>query len=81
MENRTYEDIRKEFDFLLQQHRDDEAEKFVLIQVDIKQLRQDMTAFTEAWQQARGVVVFIKWMVSIAGGVAAFLLFIKDHVK
>jgi len=75
------QDIRREFDFLLQTHREDEAEQFALIQADIKQLRTDMRAFTDAWQQARGVVTFIKWVVSIAGGITAFLLFIKDHIK
>jgi len=48
---------------------------------DIKELRNEMTAFTEAWQQAKGVVTFVKWVVSIAGGVTAFLLFIRDHIK
>jgi len=81
MEDHHYTEVRKAFDFLLQQHKDDEAEKFALIQKDLSQLRADMKAFTEAWQQARGVVIFIKWAVSIAGGVAAFLLFIKDHIK
>jgi hypothetical protein len=81
MEGQTYREVRKEFDFLLQTHMEDGAEKFALIQADIKQLRTDMRAFTDAWQQARGVVTFIKWIVSIAGGVTALFLFIKDHIK
>ena len=76
MNDVAYE-IRQE----LQAHIAKEDIKFEELQADIKQLRIDMTTFTDAWQQAKGVVTFIKWVISIAGGVTAFILFIKDHVK
>lgn len=74
-------EIKKEMDELLAIHIQEENLKFEQLFADIKELRREMTAFTEAWQQAKGVVTFVKWMVSIAGGVTAFLLFIKDHLK
>jgi hypothetical protein len=74
-------DVKREVDEILQTHITEENLKFSEIQEDIRQLRKDMTAFTEAWQQAKGVVTFVKWLVSIAGGVTAFLLFMKDHWK
>ena len=74
-------EIRKELDEILSLHIQEENLKFEQLFADIKELRREMTAFTEAWQQAKGVVTFVKWVVSIAGGVTAFLLFIKDHWK
>jgi len=74
-------EIRKELDEILSAHIQEENAKFEQLFADIKELRREMTAFTEAWQQAKGVVTFVKWVVSIAGGVTAFLLFIRDHIK
>ena len=80
MGDMNYE-IRKELDEILALHIQEENLKFEQLFVDIKELRREMTAFTEAWQQAKGVVTFVKWVVSIAGGVTAFLLFMRDHIK
>ena len=80
MGDMNYE-IRKELDEILSAHIQEENAKFEQLFADIKELRREMTAFTEAWQQAKGVVTFVKWVVSIAGGVTAFLLFMRDHIK
>ena len=80
MGDMNYE-IRKELNEILALHIQEENLKFEQLFADIKELRREMTAFTEAWQQAKGVVTFVKWVVSIAGGVTAFLLFMRDHIK
>lgn len=72
---------RRESDPLLLLHIEKEEMQFAELRADIKQLQVDMTAFTEAWQQAKGVVTFVKWIMGISGGIVALLLFIKDHVK
>ena len=74
-------EIRKELNEILALHIQEENLKFEQLFADIKELRREMTACTEAWQQAKGVVTFVKWVVSIAGGVTAFLLFMRDHIK
>ena len=74
-------EIKREMEDLLATHIQEENLKFEQLFADIKELRREMTAFTEAWQQAKGVVTFVKWIVSIAGGITAFLLFIRDHIK
>lgn len=81
MENTRYYEMRREVDSLLKLHMEEESVKFDAIQEDIKQLRVDMKAFTDAWQQAKGVLTFIKWSVSIASCAAALFLFIKDHFR
>ena len=74
-------EIKKEMEDILATHIQEENLKFEQLFADIKELRKEMTAFTEAWQQAKGVVTFVKCIVSIAGGVTSFLLFIRDHIK
>jgi len=71
----------QQIDRRLNLHTKEEDAKFEQLFSDIKELRREMTAFTEAWQQARGAVTFIKWLISIIGGITAALLFIKDHIK
>lgn len=68
-------------DKTLESHIEEEDKRFSELHQEIKDLRQDIKELTIAWQQAKGVVTFVKWIVSIAGGVTAFLLFIKDHLK
>ena len=74
-------EIKKEVDDILSIHIQEENLKFEQLFADIKELRKEMTAFTEAWQQAKGVLSFVKWVVGISGSVGAFILFIKDHIK
>lgn len=74
-------EIRRHIEIKLEEHMLEEDRRFEELRLDIKELRLQMQAFTEAWQQAKGVVTFIKWIISIAGGVTAFFLFVKDHVK
>jgi hypothetical protein len=72
---------RRVIDPYLQEHIQREEEQLKELREDIKQLQLDMTAFTDAWQQAKGVVQFVKWIVGISSGLVAFVLFIKDHIK
>jgi hypothetical protein len=72
---------RRDIDPFLQAHIEKEEGQLRELREDIKNLQLEMTAFTEAWQQAKGVVQFVKWLVGISSGLAAFVLFIKDHIK
>jgi len=56
-------------------------EQFQELKDDIREIKSELKLFTDAWQQARGVITFIKWFTGIAGGITAFFLFIKDHIK
>lgn len=74
-------EIKRHIDTILELHMQEEDRRFDELLLDIRELKTQMQAFTEAWQQAKGVVTFVKWIISIAGGVTAFFLFIKDHIK
>ena len=58
-----------------------EIARFVELQQEIKEMRQDIKDLTSAWQQAKGVVSFMKWVAGIGGSVGAWFLFFKDHWK
>ena len=74
-------EIRRQVDDLLEQHMREEDARFEGLISDIKELKQGIKDSTSAWQQARGVVSFVKWVLGIVGGLTVFLTFMKDHWK
>lgn len=51
------------------------------LQVQVNTLSTDLKTLLGLFEQARGVVTFIKWLVALGGALGATVLFIKDHVK
>jgi len=47
----------------------------------IKTLTTQVEMLVTSWNQAKGVITFVKWIAGISGSLVAFILFIKDHVK
>lgn len=74
-------EVRRNMDLILEHHIAEEDQRFLQLQQEIKDLRQDIKELTIAWQQAKGVVTFIKWCSIAAGGFVTFFLFIKEHWK
>jgi hypothetical protein len=72
---------RRSTDLVLQQHTVEEIERYEDLKRDIKALQDTVESLVEAWNQARGAISLIKWIVGISGSLAAFILFIKDHIK
>ncbi len=72
---------RRAFDFVLKQHTDDEIERYEDLKKDIKELKETVENLVSIWNQAKGAISLIKWIVAISGSFGAFILFIKDHVK
>lgn len=77
-----------ELSTFLEEHVDEERVRDAIMSAkidemseQIKTLTTQMESLITAWNQAKGVVSFIKWVVGISGSVAAFILFIKDHIK
>ena len=73
--------VSRHIDSILKKHIEDEDAKFYRLEKQLSELTKTMNAFVEAWQQAKGVITFVKWLASIAGGLTAFVLFLKDHWK
>lgn len=81
------EDIR-ELSKSLEEHVDEERVRDALISAKIEEMSKQIQTLTEhmeslatSWNQAKGVLSFVKWVVGISGSLAAFILFIKDHFK
>lgn len=72
---------RRAFDLVLQQHTEDEIARYEDLKREIKELRETVKSLVDIWNQTKGVVSFVKWIVGISGSVGAFILFVKDHVK
>ena len=72
----------------LEEHVDEERVRGALMSAkidemseQIKTLTTQMESLVTAWNQAKGVISFVKWVVGISGSAVAFLLFIKEHIK
>lgn len=57
------------------------AAKMQALEDKVDTLSKDVRSLLEMWQQARGIITFVKWMAGISGGILAFIVFIKDHIK
>lgn len=51
------------------------------LQVQINDLASDLKTLLALFEQARGVITFVKWLVALGSALGATILFIKDHVK
>ena len=72
----------------LEEHVDEERVRDALMSAKIDEMSKQIQTLTEqmeslvtSWNQAKGVLSFVKWVVGISGSVGAFILFIKDHIK
>ena len=72
---------RRTFDLVWQQHTEDEIARYEDLKREIKELRETVKSLVDIWNQTKGVVSFVKWILGISGSVGAFILFVKDHVK
>lgn len=79
-ENGEFE-VRRHMDEILEKHMEEENHRFAELQKEVQDMRQDIKDLTAAWQQARGIVSFIKWIAGIGGSIGAWFLFFKDHWK
>ena len=70
---------RRHIDAVLERYMDDEDKRFIELQQELKEMKQDLRSLTEAWQQAKGVVSFVKWVAGIGGSVVAWFLLFKGR--
>lgn len=70
---------RRHIDTVLEKHMEDEDRRFIELQQELKEMKNDLRTLTEAWQQARGVVSFMKWVAGIGGSIAAWFILFKGR--
>lgn len=71
--------MSENFEYALEKHTDAELLRYDDLKKDIQNLTIAVNALTETWNQAKGVLSFIKWILGIAGGLTVFFAFMKDH--
>ena len=71
--------VRRHIDAVLERHMEEEDHRFIELQQELKEMRNDLRILTEAWQQARGVVSFMKWVAGIGGSIAAWFILFKGR--
>lgn len=57
------------------------AMKIQELKEDVESLTRSVTLLVQMWQEAKGIIAFIKWMSGISGAIVALFFFFKDHVK
>lgn len=72
---------RRSYDALLEEHINAEKIRDAELKQDIKELKEAVESLIATWNQAKGILSFVKWILGISGGIATFLLFVKDHIK
>ena len=57
------------------------SKQLLALQKQVNDLSTDLRSLLALFEQARGVVTFVKWLVALGSALGATILFIKDHVK
>lgn len=65
------------FETLLETHTREEIQRYEELKTKLETLSDSIEGLNNAWQQALGIIGFIKWFSAIAGGLTALLLYIK----
>lgn len=78
----------EELSNFLEDHVDEERVRDALMSAkmdemaeQIKTLSTQVEMLVNSWNQARGVLSFVKWFVGISGSLTAMILFFKEHIK
>jgi hypothetical protein len=51
------------------------------IEDKLESLTTDVKSLISMWEQAKGIITFIKWFSTIGGGLIAAILYLKEHLK
>ena len=57
------------------------SEKLNAVETKVDILSSDVKSLVEMWQQARGVLTFVKWVAGLVMGSLALIVFLRDHWK
>ena len=49
--------------------------------IKVQNLSEEVQSLLDLWNQAKGVVTFVKWAAYISGCIGGFIIFIKPFLK
>lgn len=62
---------------MIEDHAAVEMERYKHLEDKLTSLQTDMTSLLETWNQAKGVLFFLKWIVGVGGSFVALLAYFK----
>jgi hypothetical protein len=62
---------------MIEDHAVIEIERYKHLEEKITSIQKDMTTMLETWNQAKGVLFFLKWIVGVGGSIVAFIAYFK----
>ncbi len=62
---------------MIEDHAAVEMERYKHLEEKISSIQKDMTTMLETWNQAKGVLFFLKWIVGVGGSIVAFIAYLK----
>ena len=71
------QEILEHIDAVVANHIKEENQRYDELKKDIEELNKSVQSLLEMWNQAKGVIFFLKWVVGVGGSVAAFVAFFK----
>lgn len=75
------QDIQHIIDQAIDKHSQEEAAKYQELKEDIKELKSAVNDLLTMWNQTKGVLSFIKWVVGACASLGAGFVFLRDHLK
>jgi hypothetical protein len=62
---------------MIEDHANLEIERYKHLEDKLTSLQKDMTTMLETWNQAKGVLFFLKWIVGVGGSIVALIAYFK----
>lgn len=74
-------ELLESFEKKLAIHAEREEERFKELSEEFQEVRKQLQTLTNLWEQAKGIVTFVKAASWIVSTLAAIWFFFKDHIK
>lgn len=75
------QDVQQIINQAIDAHSREEAEKYQALKEDIHELKSAVNDLLTMWNQTKGVLSFIKWVVGACASLGAIFVFFRDHLK
>lgn len=75
------QDIQQIISQAIDAHSREESEKYQALKEDIHDLKSAVNDLLTMWNQAKGVLSFIKWVVGACASIGVIFAFLRDHLK
>lgn len=75
------QDIQQIVEQAIDRHSKEEANKYLELKDDIKELKSSVDDLLTMWNQTKGVLSFLKWFVGACASLGAIFVFFRDHLK